>query len=529
MFGKQKSSPGSIQKSVKHLLSILSWKTLKDLKNQPLKVKIFTSFLALTLLANLTGIISLVKILSLENSNYLGIGLIALNLLLLTLVALYFTRFIFKTVIDPIQVLIKEADRVAAGDFTVELTKTYDDDVGDLVDKYNTFLDSLREMMGMLSGEQATAYMAAEENAEAKRYIDRKVQEILAVMEKVAVGDLTQHLTIENEDEIGNLYKGFNTVILNLNEILETVMQSVDQVKNSSDAIKHATVQLGTETTQQANSTTLMLERVEFLSATAQSILLTSEQTREIVQEGINITSSAEKEVGKTVDIMLEIAQNAKESAGLISGLNESSEKIGEIVSLIKEIANQTNLLALNAAIEAARAGAHGKGFAVVAEEVKKLAERTTISTTEISERIATIQEQTAEVTSSIEAGLKKIQSGTLIAEEAQNSLEKVVESTEMGVQMVLQIDSSSEMQCESTKDIANTIKDMVSSIKTSEHQASDITNAVSALSNLTEALKSALGQFNLKNYKASAPQQNTNPELTQVTPSFEVVEPLAH
>ena len=484
---------------------LLSWERLRKLNNQSIQTKITLAILGVTFLVFVTGFTGIIALLTDIANLPIKIGLIVICMVFSVVAALFAIRFSSRTIIHPMHQLIKSSDRIAGGDFTVELTKKYDDEVGELVDYYNGLLVAVREMMGMLSGEQATAYMAAEENAEAKAYVDRKVKEILDAMDQVSEGNLTVELAIENEDEIGLLYKGFNRVLDRLSEILETVQHSTDKVSGSGHKIENATVQLGIATDNQVKNTDEILEQVELLSASAQSISITSEQTCNIVQDGIDITSSAEKSVGQTVSIMIEIAENAKQSATLISGLNESSEKIGEIVSLIKDIASQTNLLALNAAIEAARAGTHGKGFAVVADEVKKLAERTTISTSEISERITKIQEQTTEVTTSIEEGLRRIENGTQIAQNAQQSLEKVMESTEMGVQMVMQIDASSGMQSASTAEIVRTIKNIVSSINASKEQVGGITSAAKNLSSLTKALKDAANQFSLKNYVSAA------------------------
>lgn len=524
----ENAAPGvlkTIPDFFKSLTILFDWKRLKNLSNQSIKDKVTVAVVSATSLTLLSGALAIITILSITQALHIGIWVIAATMLASITIAVMSSSFITKSIMLPIHTLIESSDRIAAGDFTIELSKDYDDEIGELVDHYNGLLESLREMMGMLSGEQATAYMAAEENAEAKAYVDRKVQEILAAMDSVAQGDLTVQLDIENEDEIGQLYAGFNRVVTRLSEIIEKVHESADMVNSSGKLIKEATIQLGKGTESQVSNTDQILEKVEFLSGAAQSISITSEQTCTIVQDGIDITASAEKNVGKTVTIMIEIAENAKQSATLISGLNESSEKIGEIVSLIKDIASQTNLLALNAAIEAARAGTHGKGFAVVADEVKKLAERTTVSTTEISDRIATIQEQTAEVTQSIEEGLRHIENGTEIASMAQQSLEKVMESTEMGVQMVMQIDASSGMQTEHTADIASSIKEIVSSINESEEQVREITSVSQDMNNLTQALKEAVDQFVLKNYASgnTAPAAPATPTPAPEMPELEM------
>ena len=503
MAEKKEKGYLSLLNMISETLKGLSWKSLRDIQNQSIQTKIVIALSTVMILGHFTGVIGILSLVFYsESSMLLSIGLIGASMVTALITTLYMKRFIAKTTIGPIRSLMESSDRIAAGDFTIELVKVYNDEIGDLTDKYNALLTTIREMMGMLSGEQAAAYLAAEENAEAKEYVDRKVREILEVMDVFAEGDLTVNLDIENDDEIGMLYQGFNKVVEKLNKTLETVRQSANQVRSSGLMIKDATTQLQKDSTAQAANTAEIMQKMEFQAMTAQSISITSEQTRDIVQAGIDITNKAQAKVGNTVEIMLEIAANAKESAKLITGLSESSEKIGEIVLLIKEIANQTNLLALNAAIEAARAGSHGRGFAVVADEVKKLAERTAVSTGEISERIAAIQLQTAEVTSSIEEGLKRIQNGTEIASEAQQSLDQVVESTELGVQMVMQIDSSSEMQSESSTEIVDTVTAIVSSIKSSEAKVSEITTAALDMDNLTEALESAVGQFTIRNYE---------------------------
>ena len=146
----------------------------------------------------------------------------------------------------------------------------------------------------------------------------------------------------------------------------------------------------------------------------------------EVAQETRDIARDGEAIILQTLAKMQSIAAIVEQSAGLVNALGEQSTRITSIVNTIKEIADQTNLLALNAAIEAARAGETGRGFAVVADEVRKLAERTSKSTSEISQMIAGIQAETASVNASMNNGLSEVNEGVALASEAGAAIERM-------------------------------------------------------------------------------------------------------
>ncbi|MBK7091914.1 MAG: hypothetical protein IPH59_09365 [bacterium] len=125
---------------------------------------------------------------------------------------------------------------------------------------------------------------------------------------------------------------------------------------------------------------------------------------------------------------MNKIASVVQDSAATIQALAKSSDQIGEIISVIDDIADQTNLLALNAAIEAARAGEQGRGFAVVADEVRKLAERTTKATKEITDMIKGIQSDTKGAVVSMEQGIHEVEGGRQLADKAGESLNAILD-----------------------------------------------------------------------------------------------------
>jgi len=131
--------------------------------------------------------------------------------------------------------------------------------------------------------------------------------------------------------------------------------------------------------------------------------------------------------VEQTLVKMKVIAESVRETAGKVEELGKRSDQIGRIVGVINDIADQTNLLALNAAIEAARAGEQGRGFAVVADEVRKLAERTTMSTKEIATMIEAVQGDTRLAVEAMEQGTRQVAKGVATTQKAGEALKEII------------------------------------------------------------------------------------------------------
>jgi methyl-accepting chemotaxis protein len=235
------------------------------------------------------------------------------------------------------------------------------------------------------------------------------------------------------------------------------------------------------------------------------------EMTKTIIENSRNAGSAAEtakrareaaqaggKVVSETVVGMRGIAAVVKESAATVTELGKSSDQIGEIISVIDDIADQTNLLALNAAIEAARAGEQGRGFAVVADEVRKLAERTTKATKEIAGMIKKIQADTAGAVRSMEEGTQKVEEGIRLADRAGVSLEEIVAVSQKVTDMMTQIAAASEQQSSASEEISKNVGAISTVTSQTATGTQQIARAAEDLNRMTEKLQELVQRFKL-------------------------------
>ena len=304
--------------------------------------------------------------------------------------------------------------------------------------------------------------------------ISRNILLISQETAKLAAGDFTsEDLKVKTTDEVRQLADDFNDMKKNIRQLIMDVSYSTDQVAASSEEL-YASAEETSKATQDIaqsikrvsvgadNSSLNLVESAQSLEEVTLGIQHLAENANVISEQGIVITDKAKQGtfyVDETVKQIHSINQRVIKSSEVLQFLDQSSAEIGQISAAINSIADQTNLLSLNAAIEAARAGEHGKGFAVVADEVRKLAEQARISSQQITELIQDIQ---ANMTLSTE------------------SMAKVKEETEEGLQIIRKTESNFTDIAHSMIDLVAKVTEMASTVEEMSAGAEEVSAAVS-------------------------------------------------
>jgi methyl-accepting chemotaxis protein len=346
------------------------------------------------------------------------------------------------------------------------------------------------------------------------RMITKPVNTIVHAVENA---DLNTVFESDRKDEIGDMQRSLNKFIGAIKQTLEDVQNATVAVASASAQISSSTEEMASGSKEQASQASEVAAAVEEMarsivenSNSAGTTAQTAEQARQAAAEGSKV-------VRETIEGMQQIAQVVRRSSDTIAQLGRSSDHIGEIVSVIDDIADQTNLLALNAAIEAARAGDQGRGFAVVADEVRKLAERTTRATKEIAGMIKEIQNSTHEAVSSMGEGTRVVDKGIAAADRADESLRDIVSLSEKVTGMIMQIAKASEQQSSASDEISKNVEGIRNVSTESEIATHQIAEAADDLNRLTENLQNAVHRFQIGGHTHSHENKTTSRDISMV------------
>lgn len=330
------------------------------------------------------------------------------------------------------------------------------------------------------------------------RTIKISLQEGVRAANRLAEGDLTVNVQATGGDEIGELLTSMNNMVQKWRTIVTHINATADNMASASQQLSVSATQMAEGSNEQAKMSAQVATASEEMSQTVidiarntGDIAVSSKDTVEVARNGKNVVDMAVKEVQ-------EIANTVDATAGMILSLGELSQQIGAIVNVINEIADQTNLLALNAAIEAARAGEHGRGFAVVADEVKKLAERTGNSTSEIADMIGNIQKEVDKAVQAIEEVKVKVTSGTALSEQAGSSLHNIVTRVDDLQLMVQQIASATEEMTATSESISKEIDSIASITRETSSASGQVSQASEELAQLSVNLQSIVKEFSV-------------------------------
>ncbi|MEI7611549.1 MAG: methyl-accepting chemotaxis protein [Betaproteobacteria bacterium] len=260
---------------------------------------------------------------------------------------------------------------------------------------------------------------------------------------------------IKRMDEIGSSADAFNKLLDRLQGNLKSIAASTQSVASAANEMSTTSNQVATASHQQSEASSNMAATVEEMTVSINHVGDRAVEANRISSESGQLAISGARIIGQTVSDIQEIATTVHEAAELIHGLEQHSQEISNVVAVIREVADQTNLLALNAAIEAARAGEQGRGFAVVADEVRKLAERTSISTKEIATTIETIRTGASNAVISMQGVVSKVAKGVERAKEANSAISQIGEGSSKAVGMVEEITEAIREQGAATNNIA--------------------------------------------------------------------------
>lgn len=310
--------------------------------------------------------------------------------------------------------------------------------------------------------------------------------------------DFTRRLRIDSNDEVGQTAHAFNDLVAALQQSLSQVVVGVSRVSGAAQSLSSSSTQVAQSSNAQSEAASSMAAAVEQMtvsigqvSDSAREAVDISRKSGELSTAGGGIIQSASSEMSK-------IAESVRHTAQVIEQLGEHSSQISSIVQVIKEVADQTNLLALNAAIEAARAGEQGRGFAVVADEVRRLAERTTHATEEITRMIIAMQGSAQAAVSTMGTMVDQVGGGVELASQAGSSIVQIRDGADHVVGVVNEISSALAEQSRASNDIASQVEKVAQMTEQNRAAAAETASTAVSLQELADAMLVVVRRFKI-------------------------------
>lgn len=437
-----------------------------------------------------------------ENITTLSNTINLISIIIAVVIGVFLGTLIPRQIVKPINSIEKAARSIAEGDIEQNITVSGTDEIGDLAESFRRMIEYIKEMAG-------TAVT-------------------------ISNGDLTVKVNPRSErDLLGN---SFHAMAKSLKEAISLVAASASDIESSSrqlassseqanlatQQISMTVQQIATGTTQQAESSSRTAVLVENMSHTIESVekgakdqgnaaakaaeltAALSETIQQVsgnaeaVTRDSNLAADAARSGSQTINTTIEGMRRIQEKVGLsaekVHDMGNRSNQIGAIVETIDDIASQTNLLALNAAIEAARAGEHGKGFAVVADEVRKLAERSSVATKEIAELIKEIQRTVNEAVVAMNDGATEVTNGVSLANESGKALENILSTIEavfvqagQAAEATVRMNDFSEELVKSVDEVARIAETNSAASDTMKKDSDDVTLAIENIASVSE------------------------------------------
>ncbi|MFA5631730.1 MAG: methyl-accepting chemotaxis protein [Porticoccaceae bacterium] len=329
-----------------------------------------------------------------------------------------------------------------------------------------TFSNGLALVFGILALAALAAmgvktYQVTRKNLQDTAYAnDKNQQAILRLLDEIeglGDGDLTAEATV-TQDFTGAIADAINYAILQLRELVARIQDTAESVSAAANQTRGTALQLADASEHQAHEITSVSVSINEMAISIDQVSATAAESASVAERSVSIAANGDTVVQSNIHGMDTIREQIQDTAKRIKRLGESSQEIGDIVSLISDIADQTNILALNAAIQAAMAGDAGRGFAVVADEVQRLAERSAGAAKQVAGLVKTIQTDTNEAVSSMEQTTSEVVKGAQLAHDAGRALGEIQTVSTSLAELIQGISAAARSQATTASQISTTM-----------------------------------------------------------------------
>jgi methyl-accepting chemotaxis protein len=371
---------------------------------------------------------------------------------------------------------------IGIGNFEARTEVTSGDELGVLATSLNAMLDSTLTLI---------------QTREERDTMQAAVVKLLEEISGVAEGDLTAEAEV-TADVTGAIADSFNFMIAQLRDIVQGVQDATLQVGSSANEIQATAEHLAQGSEAQALQIAEAATAIDEMAASIQQVSENATLSSTVGGQALASAQQGTKSVQDTIDGMNRIRDQVQETAKRIKRLGESSQEISEIVQLIDDIADRTSILALNASIQAAMAGEAGRGFAVVAEEVERLAERSTEATKQITGLVRTIQNETNEAVSAMEATTREVVEGSILADQAGHALGEIEGISNRLAELIQSISLAAKQQARGSEGLARTMDGIANVTQQTAAGTRQAAVSVNSMAELADGLRASVSTFKL-------------------------------
>ena len=463
----------------------------------------------------------------------LMVGLVAAVIAIVFILALLFSRTLTK----PLLVVVNNLKEIAQGeaDLTRTLKISSNDEVGELAGNFNQFVERLREMVRRISSAASDIFTATEKIRHTSQDVSNGTANQAEALEDSfqAIQGIDES-TIEVANSISALLEAVeisSSATLELGATIEEIVSQVDRLFSTIEEVSSSITEMSVSSQQVSDnldnlssSTEVTASSITQMDASIKEVEETAQHTNELSEQANRDAEMGKTAVAETIAGIQAIRVTVEDASQAIEELGKQSGEIGTILTVIDDVADQTRLLSLNASIIAAQAGEHGKGFAVVADEIRELAERTALSTQEISTIIRRLQTGTVEAVKAMQVGSERVHEEAERSKVAEVALDKLTESSLRSSEQVKSIVRATQEQSrgsrqitEAVNQVANMLQQISSAVKQQSVGIQQLAQSAESMKDISSQVKLSTGEQAKGSHQISASMENIRTMMQQI------------